>query len=152
MTPAMSPLRRCSEPSVAEICSSLCTSKFSGSEPKFSWLASVLALSRVKLPEIWARPSLITGAFIEGAETTSPSSTIANWFCGLGLLYSRCETSRKIAVPSLSNSMLTTQLLVVPPPGRASRPDVAESTRSEEHTSELQSRGHLVCRLLLEKQ
>src|SRR5690625_5610433 len=26
-----------------------------------------------------------------------------------------------------------------------------ERTRSEEHTSELQSRGHLVCRLLLEK-
>src|SRR5690625_5771660 len=25
------------------------------------------------------------------------------------------------------------------------------NTRSEEHTSELQSRGHLVCRLLLEK-
>src|SRR5690625_6199540 len=25
------------------------------------------------------------------------------------------------------------------------------TTRSEEHTSELQSRGHLVCRLLLEK-
>src|SRR5690625_6063627 len=28
---------------------------------------------------------------------------------------------------------------------------LAEITRSEEHTSELQSRGHLVCRLLLEK-
>src|SRR5207253_6040458 len=28
---------------------------------------------------------------------------------------------------------------------------VVASTRSEEHTSELQSRGHLVCRLLLEK-
>src|SRR5437660_9017342 len=28
---------------------------------------------------------------------------------------------------------------------------VARSSRSEEHTSELQSRGHLVCRLLLEK-
>src|SRR5690625_6410580 len=27
----------------------------------------------------------------------------------------------------------------------------ATSSRSEEHTSELQSRGHLVCRLLLEK-
>src|SRR5437870_10728875 len=27
----------------------------------------------------------------------------------------------------------------------------ASSRRSEEHTSELQSRGHLVCRLLLEK-
>src|SRR5690625_6492735 len=35
----------------------------------------------------------------------------------------------------------------------ASRPAQAGSTqaRSEEHTSELQSRGHLVCRLLLEK-
>src|SRR5690625_863020 len=28
---------------------------------------------------------------------------------------------------------------------------VKSGTRSEEHTSELQSRGHLVCRLLLEK-
>src|SRR5437870_11132055 len=27
----------------------------------------------------------------------------------------------------------------------------SSATRSEEHTSELQSRGHLVCRLLLEK-
>src|SRR5439155_7926448 len=29
--------------------------------------------------------------------------------------------------------------------------DAAARARSEEHTSELQSRGHLVCRLLLEK-
>src|SRR5207253_10255421 len=29
--------------------------------------------------------------------------------------------------------------------------DDAQLARSEEHTSELQSRGHLVCRLLLEK-
>src|SRR5439155_11623923 len=29
--------------------------------------------------------------------------------------------------------------------------DLYEDARSEEHTSELQSRGHLVCRLLLEK-
>src|SRR5439155_18256501 len=28
---------------------------------------------------------------------------------------------------------------------------IIEAARSEEHTSELQSRGHLVCRLLLEK-
>src|SRR5439155_27122274 len=32
---------------------------------------------------------------------------------------------------------------------RDGQPEAAE--RSEEHTSELQSRGHLVCRLLLEK-
>src|SRR5437870_8663571 len=42
-----------------------------------------------------------------------------------------------------------------PPRGRPrglDRPDQrrAASSRSEEHTSELQSRGHLVCRLLLE--
>src|SRR5690625_5881580 len=30
-------------------------------------------------------------------------------------------------------------------------PDEGSARRSEEHTSELQSRGHLVCRLLLEK-
>src|SRR5437870_10744588 len=29
--------------------------------------------------------------------------------------------------------------------------ELADFVRSEEHTSELQSRGHLVCRLLLEK-
>src|SRR5437870_8044690 len=34
---------------------------------------------------------------------------------------------------------------------RDSRPAPCRSPRSEEHTSELQSRGHLVCRLLLEK-
>ena len=43
-------------PSVAEICSSLCTSKFSGREPKFSWLANVADDSWVKLPEISACP------------------------------------------------------------------------------------------------
>src|SRR5207253_11229371 len=37
-------------------------------------------------------------------------------------------------------------------PGRSHRPrGAARAARSEEHTSELQSRGHLVCRLLLEK-
>src|SRR5690625_5610469 len=36
----------------------------------------------------------------------------------------------------------------------AAGPDAwtGDPVRSEEHTSELQSRGHLVCRLLLEKQ
>src|SRR5690625_6901813 len=41
------------------------------------------------------------------------------------------------------------------PAGGAAAPAAEEQTefdvRSEEHTSELQSRGHLVCRLLLEK-
>src|SRR5258705_5317087 len=36
-------------------------------------------------------------------------------------------------------------------PGRPSKADETRSCRSEEHTSELQSLRHLVCRLLLEK-
>src|SRR2546429_5998123 len=37
-------------------------------------------------------------------------------------------------------------------PGSRARPSISgSSVRSEEHTSELQSRLHLVCRLLLEK-
>src|SRR5439155_3806857 len=39
----------------------------------------------------------------------------------------------------------------VRPAEAAARTDRAADLRSEEHTSELQSRGHLVCRLLLEK-
>src|SRR5690625_6876785 len=35
--------------------------------------------------------------------------------------------------------------------GRMAEPETILYQRSEEHTSELQSRGHLVCRLLLEK-
>src|SRR5207302_10924129 len=37
------------------------------------------------------------------------------------------------------------------PRGRAPAPSVGSAGRSEEHTSELQSREKLVCRLLLEK-
>src|SRR5215510_8359226 len=37
------------------------------------------------------------------------------------------------------------------PPTATAPPTSGHSSRSEEHTSELQSRGHLVCRLLLEK-
>src|SRR5690625_114217 len=37
-----------------------------------------------------------------------------------------------------------------PPPGRVIA-ELSFDFRSEEHTSELQSRGHLVCRLVLEK-
>src|SRR5439155_10814989 len=38
-----------------------------------------------------------------------------------------------------------------PPASRHGAPAPTTCTRSEEHTSELQSRGHLVCPLLLEK-
>src|SRR5439155_7952195 len=45
--------------------------------------------------------------------------------------------------------ILASRVLALPLASLPRRPSV--SRRSEEHTSELQSRGHLVCRLLLEK-
>src|SRR5690625_7113919 len=60
-------------------------------------------------------------------------------------------------ISTVDNGWLTSALVIV---GQYF-PDLSETTdqlvtqmdnsRSEEHTSELQSRGHLVCRLLLEK-
>src|SRR5437870_11200456 len=77
------------------------------------------------------------------------------------------ETKRKAAIQALSdNNELTTNRLFLGKQRDNStllvmsdvkgkpriRLQVApDGTRSEEHTSELQSRGHLVCRLLLEK-
>src|SRR5690625_5699653 len=52
------------------------------------------------------------------------------------------------AVASAATSLLPTS---AGPRRMASRERGEPPSRSEEHTSELQSRGHLVCRLLLEK-
>src|SRR3989442_11952638 len=49
---------------------------------------------------------------------------------------------------SLNNSASQSPLFST---GNLTQRRVTPSTRSEEHTSELQSRPHLVCRLLLEK-
>src|SRR2546429_7070948 len=57
------------------------------------------------------------------------------------------------ACGALSNQTVTSVTYTAPNPVTAglSVSVVATSVRSEEHTSELQSRLHLVCRLLLEK-
>src|SRR5690625_6957169 len=52
-----------------------------------------------------------------------------------------------LALPLSDNELL----LMVQFTGEGAFPDISGKRRSEEHTSELQSRGHLVCRLLLEK-
>src|SRR5690625_6413344 len=54
-----------------------------------------------------------------------------------------------IYLPGVEYPMLPTSLAHGEAALQADRPRPA--LRSEEHTSELQSRGHLVCRLLLEK-
>src|SRR2546422_2755964 len=60
----------------------------------------------------------------------------------------RSQSSLPLFRPSCPDSRRPHIVPVVHGPAR---PDRTERARSEEHTSELQSRLHLVCRLLLEK-
>src|SRR5207253_8833351 len=60
------------------------------------------------------------------------------------------QGGRKACRPSAGHSPLESRAALQPSAPRALHPG-ATPDRSEEHTSELQSRGHLVCRLLLEK-
>src|SRR2546422_2339255 len=61
-------------------------------------------------------------------------------------------TERKSTRPEAASRRAITAMSAAPrPPGLNSSPEMRAPTRSEEHTSELQSRLHLVCRLLLEK-
>src|SRR5690625_5453768 len=53
--------------------------------------------------------------------------------------------------PTRIQDLIGTDLLVISQSAHAERLRELQRHRSEEHTSELQSRGHLVCRLLLEK-
>src|SRR5258708_8451053 len=72
----------------------------------------------------------------------SLTSTIASDIDGAVVGFIRAEPRRVAAAPQDANadSML----------GPCSRPRPVKTSRSEEHTSELESPDHLVCRLLLE--
>src|SRR5438309_6909758 len=69
-------------------------------------------------------------------------------FVLLGLLYFPAQTHFRVHVPKCEQLLPTLQLLV---PLLHNYAYIALFARSEEHTSELQSQFHLVCRLLLEK-
>src|SRR2546429_6692147 len=68
--------------------------------------------------------------------------------CVLGFLGLGCG-----AVPECRTAVQKAEILPAPPAALISswKPSARPMARSEEHTSELQSRLHLVCRLLLEK-
>src|SRR5207253_11401038 len=59
-----------------------------------------------------------------------------------------CPCSRKVPSPP---SAAPARTLAAVRCSRSASKATQSTQRSEEHTSELQSRGHLVCRLLLEK-
>src|SRR5690625_6426424 len=94
-----------------------------------------------------------------GSSVGSPSSAAAGATATSGARSS--DAPAKLTAPRRRTADLRNELTFAPSPaviGRfrrhvATMPPCGRQTtlRSEEHTSELQSRGHLVCRLLLEK-
>src|SRR5690625_5874205 len=75
---------------------------------------------------------------------------------GLGSANARAVYRDLLRFGPRSRSELTTRLGLSAPTVTRTTRDLLDAgwlhtLRSEEHTSELQSRGHLVCRLLLEK-
>src|SRR5690625_6576246 len=64
---------------------------------------------------------------------------------------SSCSKIANRRVASHCSPIASTLLAMIRAPTPISRYGSFSGGRSEEHTSELQSRGHLVCRLLLEK-
>src|SRR5690625_6318246 len=73
------------------------------------------------------------------AASYSPRAAIT--FARRSLSDSACLAIARFIVSGRITSRTSTETTLIP----------HGSVRSEEHTSELQSRGHLVCRLLLEK-
>src|SRR5690625_5596043 len=90
--------------------------------------------------------------YCESVAGITASAAHADWLCRLVALIDRADWVRLLVaqmarIPSGGIGYL---YLPVPRLGQLFSPDLYR-LRSEEHTSELQSRGHLVCRLLLEK-
>src|SRR5207302_3744704 len=64
--------------------------------------------------------------------------------------YTTLFRSRPVPEPAFPHTTTVPAIMPLPVP-RPPSPVTTSSPRSEEHTSELQSRENLVCRLLLEK-
>src|SRR5258707_5819779 len=70
---------------------------------------------------------------------------------GNGEAHERASARAKLALPCLARRCGSATTRSQSGSAAASPPPDCERVRSEEHTSELQSRQYLVCRLLLEK-
>src|SRR5690625_7102244 len=86
-------------------------------------------------PELFADPFLPTA----DPQVDNYSNALLNQGIGQAMLNSSIVTATSVTLTLLLGSLAAYGIARIP------------GWRSEEHTSELQSRGHLVCRLLLEK-
>src|SRR5690625_6656842 len=84
-----------------------------------------------------SRPCLSTRQYAPGIRSSQPRS--------------RSDTAGRTTSPPLPPSPACLLSLTLIQFILVKKPRQNPNRRSEEHTSELQSRGHLVCRLLLEK-
>src|SRR5690625_6221281 len=92
------------------------------------------------VPPLWALGAPVTLLSRAVAPRTDGSRGIREWV--LAALHS--GYSRVISTPPVAGAVFAGSLVIF-------YFSPLFEMRSEEHTSELQSRGHLVCRLLLEK-
>src|SRR3954454_7797169 len=128
MAPAIRPAVSWSPPSVADTSCTSPASNVSGSAPYLRTLARLVASDWVKLPVICAWPPTIGPLFSPGAETTSPSRTMPNRFCGSVSWDSRRVVSANFFLPSPVKLRSTCQPPVEMPWLLVSRPADADFT------------------------
>src|SRR6266498_1412231 len=90
------------------------------------------------------------GVAADGSRLPSALSTASCCACSRPSEVGGRSVTRTLPSPAARKLTLPPSWIEKPSEPR-SLPQVAESVRSEEHTSELQSRPQIVCRLLLEK-
>src|SRR5690625_747347 len=98
-------------------------------------------------PKMKVSDQLVYLAELHGLTSTAATAAMEHWTEVLGVASRREDELQKLSLGNQQRVQLASALV--------HDPDLLildEPFRSEEHTSELQSRGHLVCRLLLEKQ
>src|SRR5690554_7618629 len=94
---------------------------------------------------LWASEEKINfpSSEIKGNDSRPSVFTIVPIFSGSPYVPSSCKSTRQISISPTVPGISEAKYKVFP--------SGVTAGRSEEHTSELQSRPHLVCRLLLEK-
>src|SRR5205809_1885137 len=113
-------------------------------------VAAALSTSEKTTPKPLTTPLVVVPASLKSTSTwfepTAMNSFLGekalNWSARPALIDAKALLSTRSPVPGVDMSTPRFELTLK---------KVAGNVRSEEHTSELQSRLHLVCRLLLEK-
>src|SRR6266498_4465715 len=110
-----------------------------GSIVRFNCAGSVAGLNRRFEDPTASKPSLSKRILQQPSMPFTRKTPLAS----VEISCASMEPKTRIVTPAIGSYVIAFVTVPVTVPGWA--------TRSEEHTSELQSRPHLVCRLLLEK-